>query len=258
MLDEVIGPEPQVYGEEKRHKEVLSMLSNIADLLDEGLDDPTPRLEIPPNEPFPLEKLVSAYPRSPSAEELAMALAQVLPDHREVLEETARNLARLNKKVSALSIMPGGGSSDGATETTLREIEGVMLRRGEAIEVLNDFATQTTLAAILSNLTAAHTLEYAPASIAGGSYAPVLTFTPVTDVVVEGISGDLTALLDTRYRIKLTVGASDKFEEQLDTNANSFTPLKVDVPSGTATSVQLRHSEVTPQNCAATIQWRPA
>lgn len=65
-----------------------------------------------------LEVLSQPHPIPPSAEALAEALARRLPDYGPTLDAvaqgltaSAKNLERLNKKVTAMSVMPSGGAS---------------------------------------------------------------------------------------------------------------------------------------------------
>lgn len=245
--------------EERRHKELLAALSSIADMLDEQLDNPFTLPEIDLSQ---MVQAVQGLKGPASSEEIAEALAKKLAIFQQfqtdgwggiasVMSSIHTALKKMDDRVIGLATRNFSGAAN-IPDRVDRQVGMVTTTDQDKI------ATQSTLAAILSNLTAATSIEFGTTTIPTGVYTSVVSFTPTQDVVVGGIAGDITALLDTRYRIRLLVGGAAKFEEQISTNANSWTPLSVNVASGVTAQVQLRHSEVTDQPCAASLQWRAA
>lgn len=127
MPDDVVPTGERIYGDERRNLQQVSLLEEVADGIDvlsqhfdhfvsqlrklSGQGDFGPLLAEITALSGKLDLLVP-----PSPEGIADALAKRLPQDMTpeiaaALQAATKNLERLNKKVSAMSIMPSGGSS---------------------------------------------------------------------------------------------------------------------------------------------------
>lgn len=119
-IDWGFGPvePPEPTADERRHFEVLSALTALRDAL-AALDHPEPVVHVDAADLTPLIDVLRAA-QSPStppldADRIAAAIAAALPRSDDsvgtVLGQVAEQLQRMNKKVTAMSVMPSGGSS---------------------------------------------------------------------------------------------------------------------------------------------------
>lgn len=101
-------------------------------------------------------------------------------------------------------------------------------------------------------------VAYATKSVASGAWTEVVSHTPSgNDILVVGVGCDMASLLTATYRFRVKVGGDVKFQEVVTTTANSWVPIKIKVPDGTAVAVEHRHEEASAQDTSATINYLP-
>jgi hypothetical protein len=166
---------------------------------------------------------------------------------------TAEDFASQATLAAVLAAVDGLEGKDFATQATLAGLRSDLQAE--------DFATQTTLAAILAVLEPkTHKVSPGEASVpTGATFTTVTSVTPTVDTEVIGFNADLTTITDLAYRLRLITGADDaatiRCTEQVDSNTNSFIPLRLSVPANTRIAVQAVHGDLVARTFRATINY---
>lgn len=162
-------------------------------------------------------------------------------------------------------------------ETTLGAVRSAVDAINADLDVaLSTRATEATLASVLASV---DTLEALTTDVrtelrrrpvhrattaltvvpAGAVYTTVVAFTPTTHAVVEGYNADFESLMAATYRLRLITGEDASptvwHGEEVNTTANSWVPLRIDVAVNTRVAVQVVHDQVTGQNVRGTLNY---
>jgi hypothetical protein len=93
----------------------------------------------------------------------------------------------------------------------------------------------------------------------GATYVTVVSFTPTTDIRIEGYNADFQAIVTAAYRMRLITGTDASptvwHGEEVNTTANSWSPFKKDVPANTRIAIQVIHDQLTTQQIRATLDY---
>lgn len=271
--------EVRIYGDERRHRELVGLLVRTNLLLSDLLDE-RQEIALPPFPEIP-------QPQSLDISGLVEQIAARLPEDRtgeitEAFSETVKQLERLNKKVTGLSVMPSGGSSGhvivdsgnvalsqpvDVSDRSARQLGQVTFPAGTNMEIANDtgnpipvssatLATEVTLAQIVDALVNVENSIHAEVEgITSGTWTTVVSYTPTAATTILGFNADVSALTDMLYRMRVVVGGTIKCSETIGSTANSWIPIQSDVAANTAIEVQVFHDQVAPQTFRATISY---
>lgn len=91
-------------------------------------------------------------------------------------------------------------------------------------------------------------IEFGEVSVPASTWTTVVSLTPTEDRIITAFGADLTALLSTNYRFRLTLDGATKWQEVASTTVKGEILARMKVPAGSTVTVDLFHSEAAATN----------
>lgn len=117
-------------------------------------------------------------------------------------------------------------------------------------------AKEVTVQGILDAVSPANSVQFAEASVGGLAVGVVLSFTPVTDIIITGLNLDLATVLSENYRMLIRRDGVNIYNETLSSTDNSFTPLTLFVPSGVLIEVLAENNQASSRTFRSSIFYK--